>query len=200
MRLDCVLTSVVMKLMSATTERFAHDRDVGPYSCVEGNPLQWRSAEVSCYRPVLGLVLEGRGRGLVLAFSALPDVEHLRLDWDEVEEILTVLGCGTFCTIGKRYRFTTARHGEALELLEKLLSDALSLHLRLWQGSAVLAHLRQAAWALCCLRGSCRRWSGRLGAVGMVDRRMSRLYRVLQHVQLDMSINTVNGGEGRLGL
>ena len=51
---DCMLTSLMMKLISATTERFVHDRDVGPYSCVEGNPLQWRSAEVSCYRPVLG--------------------------------------------------------------------------------------------------------------------------------------------------
>lgn len=61
------------------------------------------------------------GRGLVLAFSALPDVKHLRLGWDDVEEILM---------------------------------------------------------------------SGRLGTVGMVDPRMSWLYRVLQGVQLGMSIST----------
>ena len=106
--------------------------------------------------------LNGSGRELALTFSALPDVEHLELGWDEVEEVFTALGCGTFCTIGRNY----PQSRESLEMLERLLSDALSFHLRLWQGSAALAHLRQAAWELCCLRGSCRLWCCQLGIVG----------------------------------
>ena len=65
--LDCMLTSVRMKLMSATVEQFVRDK-MGPF-CVWAAAHAVVSAEFPCYQPVLGLVLNGRGMGLVLAFQ-----------------------------------------------------------------------------------------------------------------------------------